>query len=94
MRYLNLGEGRERWASKIGLWQFWLLAPLAAYGLWRWPSDQPRWPAMVTVLIAILTIAALYGIPRFRIPGEIVVVLGAAVALDALGSAGFRRLRS
>ena len=87
MTYLNEGEGRERWASQLGLWQFWLLTPLAAYGLWRWPSRQPRWPLVVTGSLALIMIAAFYGIPRFRIPAEIGIVLCAAVALDQ----GWRR---
>jgi hypothetical protein len=87
MSFLNEGEGRERWASQIGLWQFWLLTPLAAIGLWRWPSQQARWPLVVTGSLAIIMIAAFYGIPRFRIPAEIGIVVCAAVALDQ----GWRR---
>lgn len=83
MIYLNAGEGRETWASRIGLWQFWLLVPLAAWGWWRWPSRQVRWPAMTVAALSVLVIAAFYGIPRFRIPAEVVIVLGAAVAVHA-----------
>ena len=82
MSFLNVGEGRERWASQIGLWQFWLLTPLAAFGLWRWPSRQARWPLLVAGSLALIMIAAFYGIPRFRIPAEIGIVLCSAVALD------------
>lgn len=82
MTFLNIGEGRERWASKIGLWQFWMLTPLAAFGLWRWPSKQKRWPLVVTGSLALVMIMAFYGIPRFRIPAEIGIVVCSAVALD------------
>ncbi len=81
MVYLNAGEGRESWASRIGLWQYWILLPLAAWGWWRWPSAQVRWPALVTAGLSVLVIIAFYGIPRFRIPAEIAIVLGAAVTL-------------
>jgi 4-amino-4-deoxy-L-arabinose transferase-like glycosyltransferase len=83
MIYLNAGEGREAWASRIGLWQFWVLTPLAVWGWWRWPSRQARWPAMTVAALSVLVIAAFYGIPRFRIPAEVVIVLGAAVAVHA-----------
>jgi hypothetical protein len=81
----NQLEGRERWASQIGLWQYWILVPLAAYGLWAWPSQRPRWPLVVTASISILMMAAFYGIPRFRIPAEIGIVICASVAIVTLG---------
>ena len=87
MSSLNEGEGRERWASQLGLWQFWLLTPIAAYGLWRWPSRQARWPLVVAGSLAVIMIAMFYGIPRFRISAEVGIVICAAVALDQ----GWRR---
>lgn len=92
MSFLNVGEGRERWASQIGLWQFWLLTPLAAYGLWRWPSKQRRWPLVVTGSLALIMIMAFYGIPRFRIPAEIGIVVCAAVAVDQLWRRATRKI--
>ena len=91
--WLNTGEGREKWASNIGLWQYWILTPLAVWGWWRWPSRQPRWPALVTAGLSVLVIAVFYGIPRFRIPAEVVIVLGAAITVESLGSSLFARLR-
>lgn len=93
MTYLNTGEGRETWASNIGLWQYWILTPLAAWGWWRWPSRQARWPALVTASLSLLVIMAFYGIPRFRIPAEVVIVLGAAVSLQAIGQASWQTFR-
>jgi len=86
MIFLNTGEGREPWASRMGLWQYWALLPLAAYGLWAWPSHRPRWPLVVTAGLSVLVIVAFYGIPRFRIPAEIGIVMCAAVAINALWS--------
>jgi 4-amino-4-deoxy-L-arabinose transferase-like glycosyltransferase len=80
----NTAEGRERWASTTGVIQFWVLGALAVWGVRRWPSRQARWPALACVALSVLIIAVLYGLPRFRIAAEIVVVLGAAVALDAI----------
>ena len=84
MIFFNTGEGRETWASRIGLWQYWALLPLAAYGLWRWPSSAPRWPLVTTAALSLVVIVAFYGIPRFRIPAEIGIVVCAAMALDDL----------
>ncbi len=91
--WLNTGEGREKWASNVGLWQYWILTPLAVWGWWRWPSRQARWPALLTAGLSVLVIAAFYGIPRFRIPAEVVIVLGAAITVEALGSYLWARLR-
>jgi 4-amino-4-deoxy-L-arabinose transferase-like glycosyltransferase len=86
MIFLNTGEGRETWASRIGLWQYRILLPLAAYGIWRWPARGPRWPLVTTATLGVLVIVALYGIPRFRIPTEVAIVVGAAMALDDLAA--------
>lgn len=93
MTFLNTGEGRETWASNIGLWQYWILTPLAVWGWWRWPSLQARWPALVTAGLSVLVIVAFYGIARFRIPAEVVMVLGAGVTLQALGQRSWEMLR-
>ncbi|MEY2958343.1 MAG: hypothetical protein RLZZ01_911, partial [Actinomycetota bacterium] len=81
---LNTGEGREPWASRIGLVQYWMLAPLAVAGFARWPSTRPRWPLLVTAGLSVALIAVAYGIPRFRIAAEVVIVIGAAAAIDSL----------
>ena len=81
---LNQGEGRERLASWIGVVQFWTLVPLAAYGLVAWPVAQRRWPMLALILMSVLTIAALYGIPRFRIAAEVAIVVCGAIGLVSL----------
>jgi len=93
MIWYNQFEGRESWASRIGLFQYWLLVPLAGYGLWSWPSKRPRWPLVVTASLSVFMIAAFYGITRFRIPAEIGIVVCASVAIVALGQRMARRLR-
>lgn len=82
MTQINEAEGRARWASWIATIQFWLLAPIAFIGLRRWSSSRPRWPLLVTVGFTLVLFAAVYGIPRFRIPMDVVVVLGAAAAIE------------
>ena len=81
MVFFNQGEGRHPWTSRLGLWQYWLLVPLAGYGLWRWPSRLPRWPLVTTAALSLVVIVTLYGIPRFRLTAEIGIVVCAAVAL-------------
>ncbi len=76
---LNQAEGRERGASIVGIWQFWALVPLAAWGLVRWPVSQTRWPMLALIVVSLLTIAAFYGIPRFRIAAEVTIVICASV---------------
>lgn len=84
MASLNRFEGRPAWASWIGVWQWWLLMPVVLYGLWRWPSRQPRWPVLATASLAFVAFVVLYGIPRFRVTAEIAWVLGLAVGAVAL----------
>lgn len=84
MNSLNQGEGRERMASRLGVWQFWLLTPLAAYGLLRWPVEQRRAPMVALIVMSLATIVALYGIPRFRIAAEVAIVVCGAIGVMSL----------
>lgn len=82
MTRINETEGRARWASWVAILQFWLLAPLALLGLHRWSSRLPRWPLLVALGFTVALFAMVYGIPRFRLPMDVVVVLAAAIAVD------------
>lgn len=82
MTRINETEGRARWASWVATVQFWLLAPVALMGLARWTSRFPRWPLLATIGFTLALFATVYGIPRFRVPLDVVVVLGAAAAVD------------
>ncbi|MEP1125942.1 MAG: hypothetical protein ABJH68_18835 [Ilumatobacter sp.] len=82
MTRINELEGRARWASWIATVQFWLLAPIALSGLTRWASPMPRWPLIVTVGFTLVLFAAVYGIPRLRVPLDVAFVLAAAAAVD------------
>ena len=84
MNSFNQGEGREAGASRIGVWQFWMLTPFALYGLIRWPVAQRRDPMLAMFAMSLLTIAALYGIPRFRIAAEVAIVVCAAIGVVTL----------
>ena len=79
---LNRGEGRERWASWLAFGSFWLLVPVGWLG-WRRLRARGVLTAPLTLLAAhvALVAAAFYGLVRFRVPFEVVLVVLAAVAL-------------
>jgi 4-amino-4-deoxy-L-arabinose transferase-like glycosyltransferase len=79
---LNRGEGRERWASWLAFGSFWLLLPVGWIG-WRRLRERRVLTAPLTLLVAhvALVAAAFYGLVRFRVPFEVVLVVLAAVAL-------------
>jgi hypothetical protein len=91
MVWLNVGEGREQWASRIGVVQWWLLAPLAVVG--AIVLGRRRVPLLpLLAMFALVTIVALafYGIPRFRLPADVAAVVLAAAAIDQ-GFSGLSR---
>ena len=83
MIFYNTGEGRERWASWIGVVQYWLLVPLAVVGgivLGR--RGARLLPLLAMPVLVVIVSAAFYGLARFRLPAEITIVVLAAAALD------------
>lgn len=89
MSDFNTGEGREIWASNLAFVGFWVTAPLALIGWWRLGRDQlTRWPLAILAVHVSLIGALTYGIPRFRAPAEIAVVVCAATAIHWLSSLG------
>ena len=85
----NTGEGREIWASNLALVGFWVAVPFALIGWWRLGRDRlTRWPFAVLAFHVSLIGALFYGIPRFRVPAEIAVVVCAATAIHWLSSLG------
>jgi 4-amino-4-deoxy-L-arabinose transferase-like glycosyltransferase len=79
---LNRGEGREGWASWLAFGSFWLLVPVGWIG-WRRLRRRGAFTAPLTLLAVhvALVAAAFYGLVRFRVPFEVVLVVLAAVAL-------------
>lgn len=89
MSDFNTGEGREVWASNLAFVGFWIAAPLALAGWWRLGRDRlTRWPFAVLAVHVSLVGALFYGIPRFRAPAEIAVVVCAAIAIHWLSNLG------
>src|SRR5947207_3162935 len=85
MRVYEASEGRPARSERLGVWMFWLLAPLAVAGAWLLRRrDQPL--AILLMPLAMVTLTALltYGSTRFRFAAEPSIVVLAAVAIDAL----------
>ncbi|MEO5901982.1 MAG: hypothetical protein ABIR68_17890, partial [Ilumatobacteraceae bacterium] len=82
--FQDVGEERWRWASWAGIVSFWVMAPSAAFGLTR-VRRQARWLLLGPVLVVGVTTIVFYGAHRIRSSAEPTVVIGAAVAIVALG---------
>jgi 4-amino-4-deoxy-L-arabinose transferase-like glycosyltransferase len=96
MAFYNTGEGREEWASWTGVIQYWLLVPVAVAGgvILRRRRDVRLLPLLAMPVLVVIVSAVFYGIPRFRLPAEITIVVLAAAALDHLWSSLQRRRAS
>ena len=96
MAFYNTGEGREEWASWTGVIQYWLLVPVAVAGgvILRRRRDVRLLPLLAMPVLVVIVSAVFYGIPRFRLPAEITIVVLAAAALDHLWSSHQRRRAS
>jgi hypothetical protein len=84
-RTYSILDGRTEGYATLGQWSYWVVLALAAPGavvLWR------RRPALLVplgALIVLVTVTAAYayGATRFRVPGEVALIVLAAVALEA-----------
>jgi 4-amino-4-deoxy-L-arabinose transferase-like glycosyltransferase len=89
----DVGEGKARWAVWLGVFSWWLLAPLAALGVRR--CD---WRARAVLLVPVATVAAtavlFYGGHRVRATMEPVVIVAAAASVGAFVGAVVDRRRA
>jgi hypothetical protein len=82
MLWFNEPEGRERWATMLGLLAFYPAFAFATGGLlvaWR-RHRATAWILVAPVMIVVLASALTYGQTRFRSPAEPGLVVLAAVA--------------
>lgn len=78
--------------AETALALYYVLAPLAIVGLVILRRRrQAIWPELVIVGLVFFTAATTFGVTRYRAGAEVVIVVGAAVALDAALSALRRR---
>jgi hypothetical protein len=76
----DLAEERPRWGIWLGMISWWVLAPLAAFGLWKMRPGA-RWVMSAPVIGVLAVTMVFYGSHRLRAPMEPVVVVAAACAL-------------
>ena len=79
----DIGEEKAKWAAWAGVISWWVLAPLAGFGLAR-ANRRAASVLLVPVALVAVTCVAFYGAHRLRLPMEPVVVVGAAVFLCSL----------
>ena len=83
MTNYNVNEGRDVAVSWAGFFAFWIVVPCAVVGGVRLRRRKvPITPLVAQFVIVTVTAAAIYGIPRFRTPAEVSLVVLAAVAVD------------
>jgi hypothetical protein len=79
----DVRDGRPRLGSMLGIGTFWLLAPLALFGLCRRSrgTGGQRMVLWAPVIVVAISTLAFYGGHRIRAPMEPVVVLGSALSI-------------
>lgn len=78
-------EGRGRTASTWGLGAYYvLLVPAIAGAVVLWRRRLPVSPLLSVVAMVTITAALTFGVTRYRAPADAVLVVLAAVAVDAL----------
>jgi 4-amino-4-deoxy-L-arabinose transferase-like glycosyltransferase len=84
IRQAQHAEGRAAGLEVAGAIFFWLLVPLGAYGVTL--LRRRSLPLLAPFALAIAATLVGYGVPRFRHPADVALVVLAAVALAGAGS--------
>lgn len=78
-------ENRGRVASWLGFVAYWLLVPLAVVGLWSLRRRRvPILPFLAVALTVTLAAGATFGVTRYRATAEALLVVAAALGVDAV----------
>jgi 4-amino-4-deoxy-L-arabinose transferase-like glycosyltransferase len=73
------------WVARVGLFSFWVLAPLAVLGaIVARRRRVPSYPILAFFGVVLLAVAFTIGAVRYRAPAEVPLVLLAAVGIDHL----------
>lgn len=76
-------EGRGQRASRIGLVMFVCLWPLAmSGGWWLWRRRVPLSPLLSMAIVITVTSAFTFGITRYRVPVDVMMVVLAAAGIE------------
>jgi 4-amino-4-deoxy-L-arabinose transferase-like glycosyltransferase len=84
-RHVHFGalEGRDVTWGDVGLWAYWVMVPLAAFGTWVLRRrDGILWPLLAPIVMVPLVTGLIYGSIRFRLAAEIPLVVLTSVAID------------
>jgi hypothetical protein len=85
---LETERGTPERVFRVGFFAYWALLPLAVAGaVITRRRGTPIYPLLVFPAAAVLSVLLTIGAVRYRAPAEIVLVILAAVALDAALSA-------
>ncbi|MGD9703137.1 MAG: ArnT family glycosyltransferase [Acidimicrobiia bacterium] len=76
----DVGEERDRWASWAGIVSWWLLAPIAAFGL-QLARRRDAWILAMPLVAVVATTVLFYGTHRIRSPLEPALVVAAGLAI-------------
>ena len=77
-------EGRPKWVSLLGVFQFWLIIVAAAFGLRKLSNriDQIILLVLLPMIVLVAMVANAY--VRFRLPAEVGLIVLAAIGLNHL----------
>ena len=77
-------EGRPKWVSLLGVFQFWLIIVTAAFGLRKLANriDQIILLVLLPMIVLVAMIANAY--VRFRLPAEVGLIVLAAIGINHL----------
>jgi hypothetical protein len=81
----DVGEGRPRWASYLGVAGLYILAVLAVLGgVSARRSTITIWPLLVPIVVVTSVTLLIGGIPRYRTAAEPSLIVLAALGIGAL----------
>jgi hypothetical protein len=76
-------EGRGKVSSEVGVLMFYALLPLGALGgWWLWRRRIPISPLVSMTVVITVTAAFTFGITRYRVPVDVVLVVAGAVGIE------------
>ncbi len=78
-------DGRARWTSYVAMISYWLLAPIGIGGLVVLHRRKvPVLPLVAQLVLVTLAAVLVWGAVRFRVPADVVLVIGAGIAVDRM----------
>jgi peptidoglycan/LPS O-acetylase OafA/YrhL/4-amino-4-deoxy-L-arabinose transferase-like glycosyltransferase len=87
-------ESKEPVLGQVGLFVWYATAVAGAIGLIGLRrAGRPIFPLVAIVATVVLTVVVVYGTTRFRLPGELALMIPAAVSLDAAALTWWRHRR-